>query len=216
MCDALVWSFDVLTSIQWLELIKAVAPVATAIIAFLALRNWRRQDKAKREAEFLDSLIEATHDYVAEIPTPITLLEIARIGMASHASGESSDAAVFGAVTFIRQQGGDHAQRMLAALAATKSSMIKLRSLATKGQVFAFDDYANCMNAVAMLTWQYDRTEAFTALIGSSSLNWEHPEILRRLVDVMAIEPDEMRTCVRDNNIALIKFASDTYKLIYG
>jgi hypothetical protein len=54
MRDAAVWSLDAITSINWLEVIKALAPVATAVIAFLALKNWRRQDKAKREAEFLD------------------------------------------------------------------------------------------------------------------------------------------------------------------
>jgi hypothetical protein len=68
MCDALVRSFDVITSINWLEFIKALAPVATAIIALIALRNWQRQDKAKREAEFLDALVEAMHTYIAEMP----------------------------------------------------------------------------------------------------------------------------------------------------
>jgi hypothetical protein len=57
MCDALVWSFDAITSINWLEVIKTLAPVATAVIAFLALKNWQRQDKAKREVEFLDALM---------------------------------------------------------------------------------------------------------------------------------------------------------------
>ncbi|MFZ2872524.1 hypothetical protein [Zavarzinia sp.] len=61
MCDTLAWAVDAITNINWLEVIKALAPVATAIIAFIALKNWQRQDKAKREAEFLDALIEATH-----------------------------------------------------------------------------------------------------------------------------------------------------------
>jgi len=46
MCKAFVWSFDLIASVNWLEVIKALAPVATAVIAFLALRSWRRQDKA--------------------------------------------------------------------------------------------------------------------------------------------------------------------------
>jgi hypothetical protein len=105
MCDGLVWSFDAITSINWLEVIKALAPVATAVIAFLALKNWQRQDKAKREAEFLDALIEAAHTYIAAMPKPITLLEMAKIGMASHAptgeGGEQADIAVKGAIAYM-------------------------------------------------------------------------------------------------------------------
>ena len=84
MRDALVSSFDAITGINWLEVIKALASVVTAVIAFLALKNWQRQDKAKREAEFLDALIEAAHTYIAEVSKPVTLLEMAKIGMESH------------------------------------------------------------------------------------------------------------------------------------
>jgi hypothetical protein len=50
MCDVLVWSLAAITAINWLEVIRALATVATAVIAGLALKNWQRQDKAKREA----------------------------------------------------------------------------------------------------------------------------------------------------------------------
>ena len=47
--------------------------MATAVIALWALKNWQRQDKGKREAEFLDALIEATHTYIAEVSKPVML-----------------------------------------------------------------------------------------------------------------------------------------------
>lgn len=220
MCDALVWSFDAITSISWLEVIKALAPVATAVIAFVALRNWQRQDKAKREAEFLDALIEATHTYLAEMPKPITLLEMAKIGMASHAptweSGDDAEKAVKGAIAYIHKNGEQDAKRMLGVLQAVQPSTIKLRSLAAKGQIFKFNGYAKCQNAVAMLTWHFDRIEAFTAVIGSPSWNWENPQVVKHLKDVMAIDADEIRKSVQENNVAIIEFASDTYKRIYG
>lgn len=220
MCDALVWSFDAITSINWLDVIKALAPVATAIIAFVALRNWQRQDKAKREAEFLDALIEATHTYIAEMPKPITLLEMAKIGMVSHAptweSGDDGDKAVKGAIAYIQKNGEHDAKRLLDTLESVQPSTIKLRSLAAKGQVFKFNGYAKCQNAVAMLTWHFDRIEAFTAVIGSPSWNWENPEVLKHLKDVMAIDPNEIRKSVQENNVAIIEFASDTYERIYG
>ena len=227
MCDALARFLDVVTSINWLEAIKALSPaatavaaVATAVIAFHALRNWQRQDKAKREAEFLDALIEACHTYIAEMPKPITLLEMAKIGMASHApsseNGDEADSVIKGAIAYIQKNGEHDAKRLLDLLEAVQPSAIKLRSLATKGQVFKFDGYTKCKDAVAMLTWHFDRIEAFVAVIGSPTWNWEHPEVLKLLKSMIAIDPDDIRKSLKENNIAILEFASDTYKRIYG
>jgi len=218
MCDALVWSFNAITSINWLEVIKALAPVATAVIAFLALKNWQRQDKAKREAGFLDAMVEAAHTYIAEMSKPITLLEMAKIGMASHAPpGESGEqAAINGAIAYIQKNGERESKRLLEVLEAAQPSTIKLRSLAAKGQVFKFDGYAKCQNAVAMLTWHFDRIEAFTAVIGSPTWNWENPEVLKHLKVMMAVDPDAMGKSIQENNIALLEFARETYRRIYG
>jgi hypothetical protein len=215
MMQALAW----MTSINWLEIIKTLAPVATAIIAFAALRNWQRQDKAKREAEFLDALIEAAHAYIADLPAPITTLEMAKIGMVSHAPtwerGEESDIAIKGAIAFIEKDGERVGKRLLEALENTRSSVIKLRSLAVKGQVFNFSDYTKCQNAVAMLTWHFDRMEGVAAYISSPTWNWENAGVRESLKGIMSIDASEMRTGVQDSHLALLEFARVTYKRIY-
>lgn len=220
MHDALTWSFDAIASFNWLEVIKALAPVATAVIAFLALKNWHRQDKAKREAEFLDPLIEAAHTYIAQVYKPITILEFGKIGMASHAptweSGNEADRAVKGAIAYIQKRGDVDAKRLLEELEAIQPSTIKLRSLAAKGQMFKFKGYAKCQNAIARLTWHFDRMGAFATVIGSPSWNWENPKVLKHLKDVMAIEADEIRKSVQENNVALLEFSGETYNRIYG
>lgn len=220
MWNAFVRSIDWIAGINWLEIIKALAPVVTAVIAFLALRNWQRQDKAKREAEFLDTLVEAAHSYIAEMPGPITLIEVAKIGMDSHTPtwelGEPVDKAVKGAIAYIQKNGERDAKHLLEALNAAQPSATKLRSLAAKGQVFNFGNYAKCQKAIAMLTWQIDRLEAFRTVIRSPMQNWEHPKVLKLLKDVMEIEPADIRKNLEDNNVALLEFARETYKRIYG
>jgi hypothetical protein len=213
LSSALVWSFDTITGINWLEVIKALAPVATAFIAFFALRNWQRQDKAKREADFLDALIEAAHAYIVEMPKPVTILEMAKIGMESHAptweTGDEADIAVKGAIAYIQKYGEDAANRSREVLEAVRPSVIKLRSLAAKGQVFKFASYAKCRNAVGMLTWHFDRIEAFMAFIGSPTRNWEHPKVLKQLKNMMAIDPDEIRKSVQENNVTLLEHSQN-------
>lgn len=217
MCDVLVWSLD---AIRWPETISALAAVATATIAFCALQTWRHQDKAKGKAEFLDALIEATHTYIAEMPKPITLLEVAKIGMKSHEptyeNVEQADIAAKGAICYIQKNEKHDSKHLLEMLEAVQPSVIRLRSLAAKGQVFKFDGYAKCQNAIEVLTWHFDRLEAFMVVIGSPTWNWEHPDVLKQLKNVMAIDPDDIRKSVQESNIALLEFASDTYKQIYG
>ena len=219
MCNALVWFFHAITS-NWLELIKAFAPVVTAVIAFLALKNWKGQDKAKREAEFLDAMIEAVHTYIAEMTRPITVFEMAKIGMKSHAptweGGDEADIAIKGAIAYIQKNGEHDAKRMRDELEAVRPSVVKLRSLMAKGQVFGFDGYAKCRDAVVMLTWHFDRIEAFTAVIGSPTWNWDNPIVLKHLKNVMAIDPDDIRKNLSENNVAILEFAGATYKRIYG
>lgn len=213
-----MWSFDAITSINWLEVIKVLAPAVTAFIAFLALKNWKRQDKAKREAEFLDALIEAAHTYIAEMPRLVMLLQSSKIGMASYApsweKGEA-DKAVQGAISYIEKNGEHDGKRLLEALGAVQPSAIKLRSLTAKGQVFKFKGYKECQNSVEMLAWHFDRIEAFMAFIGTTSQYWENPEVLRQLKNMMAIDPDEIRQSIKDNNVALLKFVSAAYQRIY-
>jgi hypothetical protein len=200
-----------------LDAVRTIAPVVTALIAFMALRNWQRQDKAKREVEFLDALVDAVHTFVAAMHEPIALLEFAKIGMIGHTLSENDDdITVEGAVAYIQKDGQRHAKRIMEAQAVARPSMIRLRSLAAKGQVFGFTGYAKCRNAVAMLTWQFDRIEAFTMVIGSPTWNWEHPKVLTNLETMIAMDPEDLSKGLGDNNVAVLEFASETYRRLYG
>lgn len=217
MCDALVWSLD---AVRWPETISAFAAVVTAIIAMIALQTWKYQDQAKSKAEFLDALIETAHTYIAEIPKPITLLEMAKIGMTSHAptweNGEQGETAIRGAIAYIQKHGEQNGKQLLEVLEPVQSLVIKLRSLTAKGQVFKFDNYVECQNAVVMLTCHFDKIEAFTAVICSPTWNWDHPEVLKLLRNVMTINPEEIRADVKKNNVAILEFARESYKRLYG
>lgn len=165
-------------------------------------------------------MIEAVHAYIAEIPASITAVEFSKIGMESYKptweNGEQEEEAVKGAIAYIQKNGEREAKRLSELLRTVQSSVIKLRSLTAKGQVFNFKDYVKCQNAVAMLTWHFDRMEAFMAIIGSPTFNWEHPEVVKQLKNVMAIDPNDIRRSLAENNIVILEFARKTYKRIYG
>jgi len=220
MCDTLVWSFGAVTSLNWLEIIKTLASSAVAGIAFFALRNWQRQDKAKREAEFLDTLIEAVQTYIVELPRSVTLVAMAKIGMVSQVpsweEGDEVVKAVKGAFAYIEARGAEDANRLLEALVILRPSSVRLRSLSAKGRVFKFSGYEKCLNAIATLTWQFDRMQAFATMIGSPTLNWENPEVLDTFEKAISLTADDIRSHVEKSNLSAIEFVTETYAKIYG
>jgi len=220
MCDALVWSFDAITSVSWLEVIKALAPVATAVIAFIALQNWQRQDKAKREAEFLDALIEATHTYIADMPKPVTLFELSKIGMASNVppqtDGDDLNKLVSGAIAYVKKSGELDAKRLSRVLEAIRPVVIKLKSLAKKGLVFGFSGYDQCLNAITELVECFDQLQMCAVIIGDPTMDWMLPEMRVYLERVVNVDPDNIRARIEKSNVAIIEFARVTYKKIYG
>lgn len=220
MCNALVWSFDAVTRIDWLDLLKTVGTLVTAYIAYRALKTWQRQDKAKREAEFLDALIDAVHAYIDEMGRPIALVETVRIGMKSQTSSWDDDdeagAVAKGAVPYIKKDGERASKRLIEALNEARPASIRLRSLGTKGQVFGFDGYSKCHKAIEILVRQFGRIEALATIIGSPTLNWENPDVQRSLQGVLNVEPKDIQAHVAKNNVAVLDFASETYARIYG
>ncbi|HJS10005.1 hypothetical protein [Sphingopyxis sp.] len=211
---------EIVAAMPWLEVIKTVATVATAYIAFRALRNWQRQDRAKREVEFLDGLIDAAHQHIIEMQRPVELLRAAKIGMASHVqswnAGDENDKITAGAIAYIKRRGEDDGKRLGDALTAIEHPVIKLRSLAVKGQMFNFKEYRKCQDAVTKLTWHFGRIRAFTSMIDNPSWNWENPQVSSLLAKVMVIDPDEIIQDLSSNNAIIISFARDTYSCIYG
>src|SRR6202035_2868591 len=108
MCNELVWSFDAITGLPWIEIIKAAGPIATAIVAFFALKNWQRQDMAKRQAHFLDELTEAVHAFIAEMSTPATLAQFIKVTMDSHSpTWEGGGQSKKGIIAYIEARGED-------------------------------------------------------------------------------------------------------------
>lgn len=219
VCKKGALTMDVL-AFPFFEAIGAGATVVTAIIAYKALRGWQSQERAKRQAEFLDQLLDATHAFVIEINKPIGNLRFAKIGMASYvqpwAEEDEEDKAMKGAIAFIQKRGEGSAGRMREDLAALDPILIRMNSLLAKGQVFQFSNYNEAEQAVGWLTHQANLLNSFLAVLDNPTWNWDHPKIEGLLRKVMKIEPDEVKLSVGRHNAALIVFVRDRYEDIYG
>jgi hypothetical protein len=207
---------DLASQINWSGVAGALSSVVTAAVAILALRSWKRQERAKRETEFLDCLIEETHNYVAKMSRPIALVSIVEIGMASYIPvGEVESGEIKGAIAYIQTQGKADSQSIFDELDVVRASLTCLRSLATKGQIFKFREYESCYNAIAVLTCQFDRVEALSSIIGSPNFYWKHPEFLRSLEKVMQVKEKNVKKYLEENNVKIVQYVRDVYQEIY-
>ena len=214
--DALAWTIEAISNVNLLQVVQALAPVATAFIAYCALKNWKRQDKAKREAEFLDELVEETHTFIVRMSSPVALVREVESGMASHVpTWEDGDQTIKGAIDFIQKQGEPITGRLRDTLRDVQPSLVRLRSLAAKGQIFKFKEYGKCYDALAMLTWQYDRVEVVLNVVGSPTLNWDNPMVLNLLRSAMDIKKDDIQKHLSEHNAEIIKFTRETYQKLY-
>jgi hypothetical protein len=202
---------------DWLALINSSASLATVVIAFVALKSWKRQDRANREAEFLDQVIDATHNYVTRLPRAVELLRYARIGIISHAPMHDANAepTIDGAIAYIAKRGSNVGDQLRQALSDIQPSVVRLRSLGDKGQIFRFPEYAKCVNGIAQITWHFDRLGAFLTTIESPSWNWENPAVLSMLENVLKIDPTNIQQGLADQHKEILIFLRKTYETLY-
>ena len=218
MQNAATATVHALADFGWLELLRSFGPYAAAFVGWLALKNWKRQDKAKREADFLDALIEATHAFIIAMSRPVALHQAVRTGMICHGPSpfDPEKLTIAGAIEYIQKASEATSRRLDEALAQAQPLVVRLRSLASKGQIFGFKDYGNCYQSIQMLTWQFDRVAALGSIISIPTLNWENPHVLGTLEKVIAAESDEIQKLLNKHDIEIIGFSQATYKCLYA
>lgn len=193
-----------------LELIKMIPSIITAFIAYLALRKWKAQDKAKIEVKFLDELLDATHTYISELSKPMGFMQLIKIGLESYKSINEK-----GFVNYIEKNGKDESQRLFELLKNVEPSLVKLLSLSAKGQIFNFNNYFECENAIRILVLNFERIQSFASIVGSTSFNWDNVKASEIANKTLEVDPEEIKKIINEKNVVIIKFVGEAYKRIY-
>ena len=217
MCDILARALRTFASWNWLEILKTSTGFGTAIIAWLALQNWKRQSKAQKETAFLDEITDAIHEFIDLIAAPMEMVRFIKIGVSSYSGLPQLDRSLKypEAVAYIQKQGAEDAKRLYEYLKPCTPILSKIRSLVAKGQVFEFEDYSECQNACRLITQQHEQIQAICALIGNPNWNWQNPQVEKTLGGVLAIDPDQMKQQVEQQNVKFIEFVRKSYAAAY-
>ena len=207
-----------LIGLDWSAIIQALASIWVAMVATLALRTWKRESKARRQTDFLDALTDSIHDFIALMAAPIEMVKFAKIAIQSHAELSQVDKRLRtpGAIAYIERRGKEDSKQFGELLDKGMPAVSTVRSLVAKGQVLGFTNYNECRDSCALITWQYDRIQAFSQVIGQTTLYWENPNVQDIVDKALSIEAEGIKTYLQEQNIKLLEFVQANYKAILG
>lgn len=210
--------FDTLVGWDWSAIIQALVSIWIAIVATLALWTWKHQYKAQRQTDFLDALTDSIHDFIIRMAAPIAFVEFTKMAIKCHADPAQVDMRLStpGAIPYIERKGKDASKQLGELLDNIRPVLSKIRTLVAKGQVLGFRNYNECRDACELITWQYDRIQAFSQVIGETTLYWENPEVKDTVDKVLSIEAKNIEIYLQEQNIKLLEFVRTNYGAILG
>jgi hypothetical protein len=217
MSEFITEIFATFSAWNWPEILKICISAWMAYIATCALQNWKRQSKAQKETEFLDKLTDAVHEFIALIATPVEMVGYIKIRIESHAdkSQTDSDRVNPGVRTYIQKHGEEDVKKLYEYLRPCTLVLSKVQSLVAKGQVFGLKNYPGCQKSCDLITAQHEKIQAFCAIIGSPSWNWDNPEVLAVLSKVLQISADDLKKQLQDQNVKFLAFVKESYRATY-
>ena len=217
MIETVSNTLDALVGWDWSTIIQALVSIWIATVATLALTTWKSQSKAQRQTDFLDDLTNSIHEFIDLMTGPIAMLKFAKIEIQSHVDPVQDDKRLKtpGAIAYIERKGEVSSKQLGELLDKIRPALSKINSCVAKGQVLGLRNYNECRNCCALITWQFDRIQAFSQVIGQTTLNWENPEVQEIVDKVLTLESDDVEKSIQEQNIKLLEFVRTNYEAIF-
>jgi len=212
----LIVLLNIFTKIDWLSITQSITGICMVIIATIALTTWKWQIRAQKHIDFIDELTDTVHTFILLTSGPLASLKFAKIAIDSYSTTykDTEELKNIGAIEFIKNEGKITREDIQKQLGALRPILSKMKSLAAKGQVFGITDYFKCQKACEMLEWSYNQIEAFSAIIGETTLNWKNPKVQGVLQKILSIDPEQIEKNLKEQNLEYILFAKQAYKNI--
>lgn len=210
--------YQTLISIDWLRAIEAIATLLTLYVAYSALHTWKHQSKAQKQTDFLDELTDKVHEYIQALSQPVNFLKIIYIRFESHKhfNEEPDQKPHSDIIKYIELHGKEDSDAVLKRMTNSNDLFAQINSLTARGQVYKFKNYTACREAVSMLLWQHNRLHAVAAVIGSQHMNWNNPELMKSIENMLTVDPNSVDQCIKESNLKFIEFVNENYTEIYA
>jgi hypothetical protein len=149
---------------------------------------------------------------------PIEMVKFAKIAIQSHAESFPLDRRLRtpGAIACIERRGEKDSKQLGELLDKSMPALSRFRSLVVKGQVLGFTNYNDCRDSCALITWQYNRIQVFSQIIGQTDLYWENPKVQDTVDKALSLEAEDVKTSLQEQHVKFLEFVRTNYKTILG
>jgi len=199
---------------NWSAVLQGIGAIWVAIIATIALNQWKKQIKIQKQIDFVDLLTDEVHEFMLSASPVVSAIKFTKIGFKSF-SGTNRDYKEIkhnGAISFIEKHGKEESERMIKEIDQLRKIISKIRSLSTKGQMYGINNYAQAKESIEIIEHVFRQMEAFAYFIGKTNLNWLHPDVQNTLNSIAEMDEELISTNLAQQNIEYIKFAQNLYK----
>ncbi|MDP8263851.1 MAG: hypothetical protein P9M12_00025 [Candidatus Aceula lacicola] len=201
---------------NWSEIIRGIVSIWMATVATFALKTWKKQLRAQKQANFMGEISKYVHQLINTLIAPREIVRHIKIGIESHASLIQLNKNLKNpeAVYYIQKRGEEDAKHLLEYLRLCEQPLLKICSLVAEGQALGFKNYNECQNSCNLIIWQYERIQALCFIIGNPNLNWENPTVQKSLSKTISLEPDDIKKQIEEQNVKFLNFLKDNYQRI--
>ncbi len=201
---------------NWSAVLQGIGAIWVAIVATIALNQWKRQIKLQKQVDFVDLLTDEVHEFMLSASPVVSAIKYTKIGFTSFSgtNREYKDLKHNGAISFIEKHGKEESEKMIKEIDQLRKIISKIRSLSTKGQMYGINNYAQAKASIEIMEHVYRQMEAFAYFIGNTHLNWLHPDVQNTLDGIAEMDEELISKNLAQQNIEYIKFAQDMYKKI--
>lgn len=205
-----------LFSINWVNIVSSGASIFTAFVAYRALTIWKQKLTVERKLQFLDSITDASHEYIQSITSALELIKFLKIGI------EAEIESVFptdkrknaGIINYIEKKGKIQQTQLLKYLEVAGPAYNKLASLNVKGNVLALSNYTTCYDSCRLLLNVYERIQAVALIIGSDTMVWENEMVQNSLERLKSISYEEIQQQCNSNHLQFLEFVKNEYRVL--
>jgi len=207
---------EFLSKQNWGAILQGIGAIWVAIVATVALTQWKKQIKLQQHLDLINQLTDEIHKFMLAASPVVNSIKYIKIGFKSFSSTNRKYKHIKhnGMISFIEKHGNKQNEKMIKQIVPLKKSLSKISSLSAKGQMYGINNYAKAMLSIKKIEHIFGQIEAFTYFIGNTDLNWHHPDVQKTLFAIAEIDEEHIYQNLAEQNIEYLKFAKKLYRKI--
>jgi hypothetical protein len=211
--------FDLLgqiTKSDWIEVLKSLPTFVTATVAYCALRNWRRQERAKHVSSFLAELLQAALKIKHSMAKACSLVSFVQKSIIDALDEDAPSPEWRRSMQHLQRYAKSDAARLKEILKDAEPALLKLEELVFQGNIYNFDRYEVCRASIEGALRLVHVMELFLIMLDQDYETVDEEEAIRQIRFLQSPDVKTYETRFNSRLNEILDYASRQYRSTYG